>query len=104
MKALNDVSYTKQQKLLFEFYSLFIVVVFSVFFILFVLLGEGKEATAEVEPLSQEQQRLLIKQLGSSGFKETLKNRCYLVLEVKMQTGKWTDNWCMTRYQHLKLR
>ena len=104
MKALNDVSYIKQQKLLFEFYSLFIVVVFSVFFILFVFLSKSEESAAEIEPLSQEQQRLLIQQLGSSGFKETLKNRCYLILEIKMQTGKWTDNWCMTKYQHLKLR
>lgn len=101
---LNDINYTKQQKILFEFYALFITFIFFVFFALFVLINKNNKSTVEVGQISQEQRRLLIQQLGSLGFKETLKNRCYRVLEIKMQTGEWTDNWCMTKYQHLKLK
>ena len=103
----NGVRCIKEQNIIMSFYLktiLYMIVTSSVLFTTYsVIFSDGNSANIYVEPLSSNQQRMIIRQIGGAGFKETLKNGCYNAIAVKMQTGMWSSSWCHDKYKHLKL-
>ena len=97
---MNNIDYIKEQNHIVKYLIPMWCVIALI--VLLVLLMQDEPDIA-IEPLSQNQQLMLIEQLGIKGFKETLKNGCYNALVEKIQMNMWSDGWCQSNYQHLKL-
>lgn len=85
--------------------NFFIIVIMAV--LLLVLSMKDKLITSHNdvrvdEPLTTEQQIFIVREIGMKGLKESLKNNCYNAIKEKIQTGKWSDDWCYQHYRHTK--